>query len=289
MTLLEAASRILPLPLVVPPAHVIDGTITRVVTAVLFDLDGTLWDRDRAFVRLTKAQQRAIPEMADIDPEEYVRRIVALDDHGMGDKREVYRQVVSAFGLPPHISATLFDYFIATYSSFCTPFPDALPTLHWLRAHNIKTGLITNGSTQMQQAKIEALGLIPLLDVILISEREGVRKPDPAIFNRALARLGADASCVWFVGDHPDADIEGASHVGMTAVWKKVWGHAPHATHSITALEELTALVSAASLACADVPPIRVFRPSGVRRDCTIRFDIQHRYQWMVAGVTFLR
>jgi len=70
--------------------------------------------------------------------------------------------------------------------------------------------------------------------------------PTTTIFNLALARLGTDAPSAWFVGDHPDADIAGASHVGMTAVWKKVWGNAPHATHSITALEELTALVSAA-------------------------------------------
>jgi putative hydrolase of the HAD superfamily len=82
--------------------------------------------------------------------------------------------------------------------------------------------------------------------VILISEQEGVRKSDAAIFGRALTRLGVDAQSAWFVGDHPEADIESASRVGMTAVWKKAWGEAPPARQTITALEELTGLVSAA-------------------------------------------
>jgi putative hydrolase of the HAD superfamily len=47
------------------------------------------------------------------------------------------------------------------------------------------------------------------MDTTLNSEREGVRKPDAVIVERALTRLGVDAASAWFVGDHTDADIRG--------------------------------------------------------------------------------
>jgi putative hydrolase of the HAD superfamily len=86
------------------------------------------------------------------------------------------------------------------------------------------------------------------MDTVLTSEREGVRKPDAAIFDRALTRLGVDAASAWFVGDHPDADIRGASQAGLTAVWRKSWREAVHATHTITALDELIPLLAAAGV-----------------------------------------
>jgi len=66
------------------------------------------------------------------------------------------------------------------------------------------------------------LGLEHSFDAILVSEEEGVRKPDAEIFRRALARCGVDAREALFVGDHPVADVEGAHRAGLLAVWKHV-------------------------------------------------------------------
>jgi putative hydrolase of the HAD superfamily len=56
---------------------------------------------------------------------------------------------------------------------------------------------------------------------VLISDGEGVSKPDPEIFRRALERLGTNASDAVFVGDHPDVDVSGARAAGMKAVWRR--------------------------------------------------------------------
>jgi putative hydrolase of the HAD superfamily len=174
--------------------------------------------------------------------------VVELDDHGVADKPAAYAQVVSEFGLPPGLATALSDHFVTTYASFFEPFPETLPTLRWLRDRRLKLGLITNGSVDAQESKIHGLGLGPLMDTVLISEREGVRKPDAAIFNRALTRLGVDAASAWFVGDHPDADIRGASEAGLTAIWRQSWGEADRATHTIIALDELIPLLTAAGV-----------------------------------------
>jgi len=90
-----------------------------------------------------------------------------------------------------------------------------------LRAAGFTLGLITNGSVRMQSRKLECLALPPMFDAVLISDAEGVAKPDPEIFRRALARLGVDAVHACYVGNHPDVDVAGARAAGLKAVWRR--------------------------------------------------------------------
>ena len=53
---------------------------------------------------------------------------------------------------------------------------------------------------------------------MVISGKEGIEKPDPAIFRLALERSGIDPGEAVYVGDHPRIDVEGARAVGMDAV-----------------------------------------------------------------------
>ncbi len=87
-----------------------------------------------------------------------------------------------------------------------------------------------------------------LLDVMVDSAVEGVRKPDPAIFSLALARIGIGAAETFVVGDSYDRDIVPAKFLGCTTVWLKgrSWT-TPKATgaadYTITSLETLKAIV----------------------------------------------
>src|SRR5260370_19556012 len=58
----------------------------------------------------------------------------------------------------------------------------------------------------------------PFFSFMVISGKEGVEKPDPAIFRLALERSGVAPEEAVFVGDHPRLDIEAASQLGMTGV-----------------------------------------------------------------------
>lgn len=197
--------------------------------AVLFDLDGTLFDRDASFLELVHVQYQAFEAvLKQVPSEAFVRRVVELDEHGYADKAVVYRKIVREFGLPPDLGDHLTAHFQETYASFSRCFPEAPSVLADLRAHGIKLGIITNGSTRMQEDKIRHLGIMDLVDAILISEREGLRKPDRRIFERALARLNVDATEAWYVGDHPVADVRGAFDAGLTAIWRRVsYWHVP--------------------------------------------------------------
>ena len=66
------------------------------------------------------------------------------------------------------------------------------------------------------------LGLGSLFDVVVISQSEGLTKPDPLIFTRAVERIGVAPGEAMFVGDHPEIDVAGARAAGLVPVWKRV-------------------------------------------------------------------
>ena len=191
--------------------------------AILFDLDGTLFDRDASFLELVHVQYQAFEAaLRQVPSVAFVRRVVELDEHGYADKASVYRKIVKEFDLPPELGDHLTAHFQETYASFSRCFPEVPSVLAGLRAHGIKLGIITNGSTRMQEGKIRQLGITDLVDAILVSEREGLRKPDRRIFERALVRLNVGATEAWYVGDHPVADVRGAFDADLTAIWRRV-------------------------------------------------------------------
>jgi putative hydrolase of the HAD superfamily len=191
------------------------------VKAVFFDLDDTLYDRDE-LVRIVVAAQYDTfrQELASVPKARYVERIVELDDHGYADKRALYESVVAAWKLQPALAERLTLNFWTSYDEKCWLPEDTRATLVTLRRKGVKVGVITNGSTERQQRKLASLGIASWFDAILISEAEGIRKPDPEIFRRALHRCGIEAGDSIFVGDHPETDVLGALRAGLGAVWK---------------------------------------------------------------------
>jgi len=192
------------------------------IQAVLFDLDGTLLDRRRSFERFARNQwERFAGALTPVDADEYVRTLIRLDGDGYGSRRDLFTGLTARFELASDLADTLLADYRAGFPSACVLFPDVRGTLEALRASGLKLGLITNGSVRMQSRKLECLSLSSAFDTIVISAAEGVSKPDPEVFARALTRLHADAVRSVFVGDHPEVDIAGARAAGMRTVWRR--------------------------------------------------------------------
>jgi putative hydrolase of the HAD superfamily len=191
------------------------------INAVLFDLDDTLYDREALVRRVVTDQYDAFSEdLRSVPKADFVARVTQLDDHGYADKRALYTTVVAEWRLTPDLVERLAQNFWTSYDEKCFLPEDTRLTLQMLRRNGIKLGVITNGGAERQQRKLDSLGISSWFDVILISETEGVRKPDVEIFHRALSRCGVEPSEAIFVGDHPDTDVGGALQAGLCAVWK---------------------------------------------------------------------
>ncbi|MFJ7667350.1 HAD family hydrolase [Lysinibacillus sp. NPDC097195] len=192
------------------------------IEAVLFDLDGTLLDREKSLIAFVSHQyDRLAPKLSNISKELYISRFIDLDKNGYVWKDIVYDQLIQEFHLTDCTVKELLDDYVINFKHYCIPFRYLHQMLNELTQLNIKIGMITNGFGQFQLDNIQALGIEHKFDVILISEWEGLKKPNPEIFNRALAKLQVSATNSMFVGDHAINDIEAAQNMGMKAVWKR--------------------------------------------------------------------
>ncbi len=79
-----------------------------------------------------------------------------------------------------------------------------------------KTALLTNAWPDARQVLTNRYHL-DVVDTIVISAEEGVLKPDPRIYQIALARLGVQADRAVFVDDVMQ-NVEGARAIGMRAM-----------------------------------------------------------------------
>ena len=103
-----------------------------------------------------------------------------------------------------------------------TPYRDAIPMLAALREAGIATALISNVGVDVSDLLIDT-GLADHLDEVVLSYKEGIVKPNPAIFTAALERLGVPASQALMVGDSATAD-SGAVAAGIrTLLLPRTW------------------------------------------------------------------
>jgi putative hydrolase of the HAD superfamily len=96
--------------------------------------------------------------------------------------------------------------------------------LEALGARGLKLAVVSNTASPqwLLQPILEQQGIAERVDAIVLSSEVGKRKPHPAIFERALNELEVDASDALFVGDRLEADVLGASRVGMKTI-QAVW------------------------------------------------------------------
>lgn len=190
--------------------------------AVLFDLDGTLFDRDSSVRRLVASQYDAFAqELRPVARQTFVERFVTLDRRGYVPKQQVYRDLVRQLGITGVTATTLFSFWQAHFHDRCALFPAAAATLDQLAKAGLSLGLITNGGFPWQLHTVQALGIEHHFGTILVSEAEGLRKPDRTIFALATQRLGVAPDQAVYVGDHPAVDIAGARNAGLRTVWKR--------------------------------------------------------------------
>jgi putative hydrolase of the HAD superfamily len=94
------------------------------------------------------------------------------------------------------------------------PFPDAEPALAELRSRGLSLWCVSNWDVSLGEV-LERAGLASMLDGVLTSAAAGARKPEPAIFARALEQAGCSPAEAVHVGDTPEEDVAGARAAGI--------------------------------------------------------------------------
>ena len=107
------------------------------------------------------------------------------------------------------------------------PVPGMLELAKELVDAGVGVAIISNSEGHLAELLAE-VGLAELFPIVLDSGKLGLEKPDPRIFERALAELGAKPHEAVHIGDSFAADVRGALGAGLAAVWFR--GRAPATT-----------------------------------------------------------
>lgn len=101
----------------------------------------------------------------------------------------------------------------------CYLFPQALSIMQYLKRHG-KVCILTNGIADVQKRRLQLSGLRPYVDALVISQEEGISKPDGRIVERALERVGCtDKREAVIVGDSLSSDMMAAKNAQVDGIW----------------------------------------------------------------------
>jgi putative hydrolase of the HAD superfamily len=96
-------------------------------------------------------------------------------------------------------------------------YPQVQETLDQLRSH-YQLAIVSDAQSAYAVPELRSVGLLDYFDPIIISGDYGYRKPDPRLFQKALAALKVKPEQALFIGNDPYHDIFGAQQVGMKAI-----------------------------------------------------------------------
>lgn len=229
--------------------------------AVLFDLDDTLFDHERAArVALTRvhASHEAFArwpfeafERAHSHVLEELHVQVLSGDRTVDDAREErFRRLFAESRAPAdadRVRTTAVSYREA-YLAARRPVHGALAVLAALRPR-VRIGIVSNNLLEEQRGKVRFCGFESFVDALVVSEVVGIAKPDPAIFAHALDALDCGPNEAVMIGDSWTADVAGARAAGIRPIWfNRARRRAPEAVagvHEIFALTPVDAVMRA--------------------------------------------
>jgi putative hydrolase of the HAD superfamily len=126
-----------------------------------------------------------------------------------------------------------------------TPYPDAATALGTLRASGMRAAVVSNWDCSLGDV-LAGVGLAGMLDAVVTSAQVGAAKPDPRIFEAALAAVQCPPTRAMFVGDSIEIDVAGARAAGIRSVLldRAASPVEPEDVERIFTLDNLLALMS---------------------------------------------
>ncbi|MEE1017675.1 MAG: HAD family hydrolase [Ruminococcus sp.] len=178
-----------------------DKMILANIKWIFFDIGSTLVDESVAY------QNRIERTIAgtNVTYDDFYNKMVEISKYNQSG----YNKALEAYGLKT-VPWNSDDEFV---------YPEAKNCLSELSKH-YKIGIIANQNLGSEE-RLEKLGLLKHIDLVIASAEEGVAKPDLRIFQIALARADCKPEEAVMVGDRLDNDIIPANKIGMTTVWIK--------------------------------------------------------------------
>ena len=198
------------------------------ISDVFFDLDHTLWDfeKNSALAIETIFKKHAI----DVDLQLFLTYYVPINikywelyrvdeitqlELRLGRLKDTF--VLLNYEIDDEKILFLSEEYIEYLPKFNYLFDGAIAILDYLKPkYNLH--IITNGFQEIQGNKLRNSNIGHYFKTITNSEMAGVKKPNPKIFEYAVAFANAQKEQSIMIGDCIEADVNGALNFGMDAI-----------------------------------------------------------------------
>ena len=195
---------------------------------IFFDLDHTLWDFDKNSA-LTFEKIFDIHQL-DVNAKDFLAVYEPINlnywklyrEEKIDKKNLRYKRLKDSFDainydVTDDIINQLSEDYITYLTTFNHLFDGTVSILEHLQ-EDYHLHIITNGFEEAQQKKMDNANISKYFKTITNSERAGVKKPNPIIFNHALSLAKAKPEESLMIGDNYEADILGALDVGLDVI-----------------------------------------------------------------------
>lgn len=198
-----------------------DGKDLNGVTAIVLDLDNTLYDqRDYWGGALEKVADHVARTTAMPMNPLHLRGSLRDAWHRLGTRHpRLFNEWAESQGLnpAPEEIRRWVRVFHEHKPERLDLFDGVRPMLQTLRSR-CRIGIVTDGDARMQENKVEALQLRAEVDRIVLTSSLNAPKPSPVGIRVALEQMGANPDQAVYVGDHPDLDCPAARDAGVYAI-----------------------------------------------------------------------
>ncbi|MCU0431113.1 MAG: HAD family hydrolase [Cytophagaceae bacterium] len=192
------------------------------ILQVWFDLDNTLSDRNAAMeeaLRVWITRYALEPDPSTLDSQ--IQKCMQEDRWGYTPRP------VFASWLLQHIPSrwnkevpALVNELLMGVAAHTKPYPYTREVLAFCKSRG-PIGLLTNGPSQVQRAKIASAGIAEFFEEknMLVTGEFGFHKPSYQAFQQMISVAGVSAENILYVGDDPHNDVWGAQQVAMPHCW----------------------------------------------------------------------
>lgn len=220
---------------------------------IFFDLDGTLFDFKK---EERNALSKTLTELGITPTDEMLSRYSEINisqwkllELGKIERAQMkvrrYELLFEEFGIDisGKKATAIYEKHLALSHSFIENAPEILETLY----KDYQLYLVTNGSTVVQNGRLDSSCIRKYFKGIYISQEIGVNKPDKRFFDACFSDIkDFDRSQAVIIGDSLSSDIQGGINAGIKTIWfnrRKEQCSDIKPDYEISSLLELSALL----------------------------------------------
>lgn len=187
------------------------------IKALIFDLDNTLIDRQKAFREMLVREFSKITENSDLI-NKMTDDIISWDKNGEVSRDIAFSMWKDKYNFQNPTPEQLSASWSNESGKVAYLYPDVRETLTKLK-DKYTIAVLSNGNKTSQRRKLETIAIYDLLDYSLISGEFEVNKPDPKIYHFVCKQLGLKPEECAYIGDNYRIDVEGSKNAGLYPIY----------------------------------------------------------------------